>query len=80
MLFKFFHDLTDGYFVDIGAYDPISFSNTLYLYTKGWNGINMEASNSRYHNFLALRPEDQNLNYAIAKNLSYVTLYDVPGS
>lgn len=58
IIYKFFYDVNDGYFVDIGAYDPISISNTLPLYIKGWRGINIEASPERYNNFLALRPED----------------------
>jgi FkbM family methyltransferase len=35
--------LRDGVFVDIGAYDGVKFSNTLFLETKlGWNGIAIE--------------------------------------
>lgn len=40
-LFKYFYDVTDGYFVDIGAYDPMALSNTLFLYNQGWMGVNV---------------------------------------
>ena len=31
-----------GYYVDVGANHPIRHSNTYLLYTRGWNGINVE--------------------------------------
>src|SRR3989344_2532261 len=31
-----------GFYIDIGAYDPIRFSNTQRFYNKGWKGINIE--------------------------------------
>lgn len=36
MLYRFFHDIEDGYFVDFGAYDPFYHSNTLNLEVMGW--------------------------------------------
>lgn len=41
---KYFFDVYNGFYVDIGAYDPIFASNTLNLYTMGWDGINIEAN------------------------------------
>lgn len=38
-LYKYFHSIKDGLFVDIGAYDPIYASNTILL--KNWKGINV---------------------------------------
>lgn len=43
--------MTDGYYVDYGAYDPIFASNTLNLYTQGWQGINVEANPERLNRF-----------------------------
>lgn len=51
--------------MDVGAYDSIYASNTLNLYTKGWGGINIDASPSRLQRFFLLRPDQTNLNYAI---------------
>lgn len=78
-LFKFFHDLHDGYFVDIGGFDPMTFSNTLSLYCRGWVGINVEASPVRYGRFLLARQQDLNLNVAVGQNLTFLTLYDSIG-
>ena len=32
----------NGFFVDVGAFDPIKYSNTYLFYKKGWRGINIE--------------------------------------
>lgn len=34
----------DGFYIEIGAYDPVSLSNTVALEQKGWNGISFELS------------------------------------
>ncbi|HLA06720.1 MAG TPA: FkbM family methyltransferase [Anaerolineales bacterium] len=39
---KLFADKVDGTFVDIGAHDGVTFSNTYLLEKKGWNGIAIE--------------------------------------
>ena len=35
---------TDGYFLDIGAYSPDTFSNTRALFLRGWKGVMIEPS------------------------------------
>lgn len=34
----------NGFYIEIGAYDPTNLSNTLLLEEKGWNGISFELS------------------------------------
>ena len=55
-----------GFYVDIGAYDPIRFSNTQRFYNKGWKGINIEPDPIRINKFYKLRPRDINLNVGVA--------------
>lgn len=66
ILNSFFHDVNDGYYVDIGAYDPFVYSNTLNLHAKGWSGINVEAGMNRLKAFYYARPNDINLNFAVS--------------
>lgn len=75
-LFKYFYDVGFGYYVDIGAYDPMVLSNSMFLYTQGWTGINMEASPQRLKKFFYSRPRDINLNFGISTNMTYATFYD----
>jgi FkbM family methyltransferase len=39
---ELFPNKNDGYFVDIGAYDGVSISNTMFLEELGWSGICIE--------------------------------------
>ena len=40
-----------GFFVDVGAYNPIIGSLTNQLYRKGWNGLNLDFSKSNIQLF-----------------------------
>lgn len=55
-----------GFYVDIGAYDPYRFSNTMRFYQRGWRGINIEPDPERFKSFVSLRSRDTNLNVGIA--------------
>lgn len=55
-----------GFYVDIGAYHPIRFSNTFHYYLKGWNGINIDAHPGKKKLFDTLRPRDINIECAVA--------------
>jgi FkbM family methyltransferase len=64
----------EGFYIDIGAHDPVRFSNTQYFYEKGWRGINIDATPNSMKKFDILRPEDINLECAISdkdENLVY---------
>jgi len=73
---KFFYDKTDGHYMDIGAYDPILFSNTIYFYGRGWKGLNFEANPSRATRFQAAKIMDTSFNIALGDDLKMVTLYE----
>lgn len=36
-------DKMDGFYVDVGSYHPMRFSNTYFFYPHGWRGINVSA-------------------------------------
>lgn len=76
-LLKFFYDVYDDFYVDIGAYDSIFASNTLNLYSQGWGGINVDANPDRLAKFFMLRPDQTNLNYAVGDNDTFMTLYEL---
>ncbi len=76
MIDIFFNGIDDGYYVDIGAFDPIVLSNTFNLHSRGWNGVNVEASFARTKLFDYQRPEAMNLNVAIGpESDTIITLY-----
>ena len=63
---KFFKNTKKGFYVDIGAFNPIRGSNTYLLYRKGWSGINIDADENSIKMFKILRKRDYNFNYAIS--------------
>lgn len=62
----FGREKTDGYYVDVGAFNPIISSNTHAFYRKGWRGINIEPNPDLFTAFPQKRPDDINLNLAIS--------------
>jgi len=62
-----FKSRTAGFYVDVGAFHPVAFSNTLALYLQGWRGINIDAFPGSMKAFHELRPRDINVECAIAE-------------
>lgn len=60
-------DRTDGFYVDVGAFHPIQYSNTYRFYTKGWRGINIEPNPRSFGAIQKARTRDINLNIAISE-------------
>lgn len=59
---KFLPDhLTDGVFVEIGAHDGVSMSNTLLMEKKGWTGMLIEANYEVYQKLVINRPNTINI-------------------
>lgn len=65
----------DGFYVDVGAYDPHRLSNTKRFYKKGWHGINIEPNIYGYQKFLKKRPRDLNLNMGIGAKPATLTFF-----
>ena len=72
---KCFKDKQNGFYVDVGAYHPIERNNTMLLYRKGWEGVNIDISSFSIKLFNHLRPRDINLNLAISKNEGDIEMY-----
>jgi len=65
----------DGFYVDVGAYHPMRFSNTYLFYRMGWRGINIDAVPGSMSAFDATRPRDTNLRLAISDRNETLTLF-----
>lgn len=55
-----------GFYVDIGANDPIRMNNTYRFYKKGWWGINIEPNPDCIYKLQKIRKRDINLNIGIS--------------
>ena len=67
----------DGFYVDVGAYDPHRFSNTKRFYLRGWSGINIEPNPKNYEKFLRDRERDISLNLGIANEQTVLSFYEL---
>lgn len=56
-----------GFYVDIGAFHPMLYSNTYLLYNKGWRGINVEPNFDNFLLFKKYRRNDINVFTGIHK-------------
>ena len=77
LLSRCFRDVTEGFYVDIGAYDPVVDSVTKHFYDRGWSGINIEPG-SVFRRLADDRPRDTNLKLALSDHSGMVTLYEYP--
>jgi len=68
-------DKMDGFYVDVGAYEPLRFSNTYFFYLNGWRGINLEARPGSSREFDKLRPRDINLELGISSKPGEMPFY-----
>src|SRR5262245_36761136 len=60
-------DNSTGRFIDVGAFHPFKFSNTMLLSKLGWQGINVDCDPVKIDRFEKLRPRDQNICAAVAE-------------
>jgi FkbM family methyltransferase len=62
ILFCALNSVEKGFYVDVGANDPLFNSVTKAFYSLGWSGINIEPLEDEYRKLCGDRPRDVNLN------------------
>lgn len=66
ILSRIFERKNEGFYIDVGAYHPVRFSNTHFFYKKGWHGINIDPMPDGMKIFNEIRPRDINIEAAIS--------------
>ena len=75
ILYLLLFDIEKGFYIDVGAYDPVNVSVTKVFYLKGWRGINIEPQPGKIELFQKDRPNDINLQLAVGKEKGNITIY-----
>ena len=75
ILYVMLFDIKNGFYIDVGAYDPDKVSVTKAFYLRGWNGINIEPLPKQIKIFEKERPNDINLQIVAGNDEGNVTLY-----
>ena len=78
LLWRALGHVKHGFYIDVGANDPIEHSVTKAFYDAGWSGISIEPLPSFHQAFLQQRPRDVNLAIAAGAGDGELKLYDVP--
>ena len=78
MLARVFSGRTDGFYVDVGAGDPVALSVTKWFYDLGWSGINIEPNRSLFKKLSADRSRDVNLDCGAGASRKSAQFMEMP--
>ncbi len=78
LLWRALQAIEGGFYIDVGANDPVEDSVTKAFYDRGWHGINIEPLPAHQQRLCAERPRDINLALAAGAGSGELTLFDVP--
>jgi FkbM family methyltransferase len=67
LLDRAFAGQPSGFYIDVGAMDPVDGSVTKTFYDRGWSGVNIEPDARSFDRLVAERPRDINLNLALGE-------------
>jgi len=65
-----------GFYVDVGAGDPVEHSVTKHFYDTGWTGISIEPATHHFDRLVAERPDDVNLKVGAWDSEGELTLFE----
>jgi FkbM family methyltransferase len=77
MLARAFAGRDRGFYVDVGAADPINLSVTKWFYDLGWSGLNIEPNAQLFERLVADRPRDINLNCGVGAVASEAQFFEL---
>jgi FkbM family methyltransferase len=71
-------DMRPGFWIDVGAADPLSDSVTAAFAERGWRGVNVEPVRAEYERLCEMRPTDDNLCLALGDTPGHGKLFVGP--
>lgn len=80
VLWRALKGVDGGFYIDVGANDPVIDSVTKAFYERGWRGVNLEPVPYWHNRLKEDRPEDRNLRLAVSSGEEAIELYEVVGT
>lgn len=80
MLWRSLKHIEKGFYIDVGANDPVQDSLTKAFYDRGWNGINIEPVGEWFEKLCLNRPRDINLQVAAGDHDGDLSLFEIVGT
>jgi len=69
-----------GFYIDVGAHDPVHLSVTKHFYDRGWSESISTRNRWRFARLRDQRPRDINLNVGVSDREGTMTFYEAPGA
>jgi FkbM family methyltransferase len=79
LLYRALSTVTHGFYIDVGANDPVEDSVTKLFYDQGWSGINIEPIERFCEKLKQQRPRDINLPVAASDQSGTITFNEMGG-
>ncbi|WP_396329941.1 FkbM family methyltransferase [Burkholderia anthina] len=80
MLWRALGHVRNGFYIDVGAADPVDLSVTKLFYDHGWHGINLEPQSAYFAMLTAARPHDINLQLAAGREAASHVFHRIDGT
>jgi FkbM family methyltransferase len=80
ILWRTFRHIKNGFYIDIGAHDPVNASVSKVFYDSGWRGVNVEPVKYYADKLRAERPNDEVIEVAVGASTSFIKFYEIAGT
>ncbi|MDP2269819.1 MAG: FkbM family methyltransferase [Archangium sp.] len=80
MLWRALRHIENGFYVDIGAQDPIIDSVSMGLYEQGWRGVHVEPTPAYAEALRVARPGERVVQVAIGTEAALIPFFEIPGT
>jgi FkbM family methyltransferase len=75
VLERVFAEVKEGFYIDVGASDPLEDSVTNHFYERGWRGVNIEPDPHEFKRLAAARERDINLEAVVGSGVGPLSFY-----
>jgi len=80
ILWRALEHVERGFYIDIGAQDPVVDSVSLAFYERGWRGIHVEPSANYAEKLRAARPDEEVFQVAVALQDGEIAFFEIPNT
>jgi len=80
MLWRALKNVEKGFYIDIGAQDPVNDSVSFAFYENGWRGVHVEPVPYYADKLRQARPDETVIHAAVARNSGVLSFFEVEGT
>ncbi|MEE3501689.1 FkbM family methyltransferase [Acidiphilium acidophilum] len=77
ILWRALSHVSPGYYVDIGAQDPVTDSVSMAFYEHGWRGVHVEPNGNYAERLRAARPDERVIEAAVGTTAGTIPFFDI---